>query len=122
METYDALVIGSGHNALVTAAYLARAGRSVLVLERNDRPGGLVRTDELTLPDFKHDVYSAAHPLFLTGPAYADLAAELGERGQPSHRTAIPNLYTVGAATWPGHGVNGGSGYIVAQQLLRQPA
>jgi len=38
--------IGSGHNALVAAAYLARAGRSVLVLERNDRPGGLVRTDE----------------------------------------------------------------------------
>jgi phytoene dehydrogenase-like protein len=40
--------------------------------------------------------------------------------GQPSHRTVIPNLYTVGAATWPGHGVNGGSGYIVAQQLLNQ--
>jgi phytoene dehydrogenase-like protein len=38
---------------------------------------------------------------------------------QPSHRTIIPNLYTLGAATWPGHGINGGSGYIVAQQLLR---
>jgi phytoene dehydrogenase-like protein len=90
METYDALVIGSGHNALVTAAYLARAGRSVLVLERNDRPGGLVRTDELTLPGFKHDVYSAAHPLFLAGPAYADLAAELGERGLRYLNTDMP--------------------------------
>jgi phytoene dehydrogenase-like protein len=39
---------------------------------------------------------------------------------QPSHRTAVPNVYLLGAATWPGHGVNGGSGYIVAQQLLRQ--
>ena len=42
--------------------------------------------------------------------------------GQASHRTAIPNVYMVGAATWPGHGINGGSGYIVAQQLLNQPA
>src|SRR5829696_4579874 len=81
METYDVVVIGSGHNALITAAYLARAGRSVLVLEKNDRPGGLVRTEELTLPGFKHDTYSTAHPLFVTGPAYADLGAELTARG-----------------------------------------
>jgi len=40
--------------------------------------------------------------------------------GQPSHRTAIPNLYMLGAATWPGHGINGGSGYIVGQMLLRE--
>jgi phytoene dehydrogenase-like protein len=39
--------------------------------------------------------------------------------GRPSHRTTVPNLYMVGAATWPGHGVNGASGYIVAQQLLQ---
>lgn len=38
--------------------------------------------------------------------------------GQPSHRTFIPNLYTLGAGTWPGAGVSGGSGYIVARQLL----
>ncbi|WP_207930892.1 NAD(P)/FAD-dependent oxidoreductase [Streptomyces sp. 8K308] len=37
---------------------------------------------------------------------------------QPSHRTFVPNLYTLGAATWPGHGVNGASGYIVARELL----
>jgi phytoene dehydrogenase-like protein len=39
--------------------------------------------------------------------------------GQPGHRTVVPNLYLVGAATWPGHGINGGSGYIVAKQLLQ---
>ena len=39
--------------------------------------------------------------------------------GQPSHQTEIPNLYMLGAATWPGHGINGGSGYIVAQKLLK---
>jgi phytoene dehydrogenase-like protein len=81
METYDAIIIGSGHNALVTAAYLVRAGWSVLVLEKNDRPGGLVRTEALTLPGFQHDVFSSSHPLFLAGPAYAELGAELTERG-----------------------------------------
>jgi phytoene dehydrogenase-like protein len=40
--------------------------------------------------------------------------------GQPSHRTAIDNVYLLGAATWPGHGVNGGSGYIVAKELLAE--
>jgi phytoene dehydrogenase-like protein len=90
MEIYDVVVVGSGHNALITAAYLARAGRSVLVLEKNDRPGGLVRTEELTLPGFKHDVYSAAHPLFVTSQAYADLGSELGERGLRYINTDLP--------------------------------
>lgn len=90
MERYDAVFVGSGHNALITAAYLARAGWSVLVLEKNDRPGGLVRTDELTLPGFKHDTYSAAHPLFLTGAAYADLGAELSARGLEYLNTDLP--------------------------------
>jgi phytoene dehydrogenase-like protein len=90
MREFDAILIGSGHNALVTAAYLARAGWSVLVLERNDRPGGLVRSEELTLPGFKHDVYSAAHPLFITGQAYADLGAELAERGLRYINTDLP--------------------------------
>jgi len=81
MKTYDAVFVGTGHNALVAAAYLARAGWSVLMLERNDRPGGFVRTDELTLPGFRHDTYSAAHPLFVSGPAYAELGPELEARG-----------------------------------------
>ena len=46
MEAYDIITVGSGHNALVAAALLARAGNRVLVLERNDRPGGFVRTGE----------------------------------------------------------------------------
>jgi phytoene dehydrogenase-like protein len=39
----------------------------------------------------------------------------------PSHATPVPNLYMLGAATWPGHGVGGGSGNIVAQKLLSAP-
>src|SRR4051812_38000495 len=81
MDKYDAIIIGSGHNALVTAAYLGKAGWSVLVLEKNDRPGGLVRTEELPLPGFHHDVFSSSHPLFLSGPAFAEFGAELMARG-----------------------------------------
>src|SRR3954465_7271128 len=44
---YDAIIIGAGHNGLVTAAYLARAGRKVLVLERRDVIGGACVTEEL---------------------------------------------------------------------------
>src|SRR5438045_3989334 len=90
METYDAIFVGSGHNALVTAAYLARASWSVLVLEKNDRPGGLVRTEEVTLPGFHHDVYSSAHPLFVLSKAYADLGPELTERGLNYVNTDLP--------------------------------
>ncbi|GAB4205314.1 MAG: NAD(P)/FAD-dependent oxidoreductase [Roseiflexaceae bacterium] len=96
MTSYDAIFIGSGHNALVAAAYLARAGWSVLVLEKNDRPGGLVRTEELTLPGFKHDVYSSAHPLFLTSAAYADLGPELEQRGLRYLNTNLPTGVLMG--------------------------
>ncbi len=89
-NTYDVIMIGSGHNALIAAAYLTRAGRSVLILEKNDRPGGFLRTEELTLPGFKHDVYAAAHPLFLTGPAYADFKDALEARGLRYVNTDLP--------------------------------
>ena len=46
-ERYDAIVIGAGHNGLVTAAYLAKAGLRTLVLERRDRAGGLLVTGEV---------------------------------------------------------------------------
>lgn len=90
MSTYDAVVVGGGHNALVTAACLARAGRSVVVLESNDRVGGFVRTDELTLPGFRHDTYATAMPLFLSGAAWADLGEDLTEAGLEFRNTGKP--------------------------------
>jgi len=59
----DAVVIGAGSNGLVAANHLADAGWSVVVLEAAAQPGGAVRTEELTLPGFQHDVFSAFYPL-----------------------------------------------------------
>src|SRR5687767_9742594 len=60
---YDAIIIGAGHNGLVTAAYLARAGRRVLVLERREVIGGCVVTEELW-PRFKVSTASYVNSLF----------------------------------------------------------
>jgi len=60
---YDAIIIGAGHNGLVTAAYLARAGRTVLVLERRELVGGCVVTEELW-PGFKVSTASYVNSLF----------------------------------------------------------
>lgn len=66
----DALVIGAGPNGLAAAIRLAEAGRSVTVLEARDRPGGAVRTEELTLPGFHHDTFSAVHPAAAASPVF----------------------------------------------------
>jgi phytoene dehydrogenase-like protein len=80
-RTVDAVVIGSGHNGLVAAAYLARAGWRVEVLERNELAGGAVATEELTQPGYRHDTFSSWHPLFHLSAAWAELGPELRERG-----------------------------------------
>ena len=64
--SHDIVAIGSGHNGLVAAAYLAAAGKSVLVLERNAWFGGGVVTTELTGPGFLHDRFSTGH-IFIQG-------------------------------------------------------
>jgi phytoene dehydrogenase-like protein len=62
-ERLDAVVVGSGPNGLSAAVTLARAGLSVRVYERNATVGGGLRTEESTLPGFRHDICSAVHPL-----------------------------------------------------------
>jgi phytoene dehydrogenase-like protein len=86
----DAVFVGSGINSLVGGALLARAGWRVAILERNDWLGGAIRTAELTVPGFRHEVFSSWHPLFVGSAAYAELGEELGRRGVEYLNTDLP--------------------------------
>ncbi|MFC1995730.1 phytoene desaturase family protein [Chloroflexota bacterium] len=68
MEKHEVVVIGGGHNGLIVAAYLAKAGVDVCIIERLDVVGGGVRTEESTLPGFKHDPFSIEHGLIQSNP------------------------------------------------------
>ncbi|HVM34555.1 MAG TPA: NAD(P)/FAD-dependent oxidoreductase [Actinomycetota bacterium] len=72
----DAIVIGAGPNGLVAANILVDRGWSVVVLEEQPQPGGAVKTAELTVPGFKHDVFSAFYPLAKASPAMTALELE----------------------------------------------
>ena len=71
--SYDAVVVGAGPNGLAAGIVLARAGRSVLLLEAAPTVGGGARTAELTLAGFRHDVCSAIHPLACASPFFRSL-------------------------------------------------
>lgn len=90
MPEFDAVIVGSGINSLVAGALLSRKGHKVCILERNDWLGGCIKTSEITLPGFYHDVFSGWHPLFVTSPAYAELADELRIHGLEYVNTPNP--------------------------------
>jgi phytoene dehydrogenase-like protein len=121
-KIYDAIIIGAGHNGLTAALYLARGGWKTLVLERNERIGGAIRSGEVTLPGFIHDLYSTSQNLFLGSPVYQELRADLERHGLRYRTSSVEHLYMVGAATWPGAGTNATSGYLAAQLLLHPHA
>jgi phytoene dehydrogenase-like protein len=75
----DAVVVGGGPNGLTAAALIARAGRSVELVEARDSIGGGCRSAELTLPGVLHDVCSAIHPLGRSSPVFREL--RLDEHG-----------------------------------------
>jgi phytoene dehydrogenase-like protein len=70
---YDAVVVGSGPNGLAAAILLQQNGLSVLLIEGKDTIGGGMRSAELTLPGFIHDICSAIHPLGAASPFFETL-------------------------------------------------
>jgi phytoene dehydrogenase-like protein len=91
-DGFDAVVVGSGPNGLVAAVMMAEAGRRTLLVEAGDTVGGGLRTEELTLPGFRHDICATVLPLALGSPAFR--ALRLGDDevrwAHPSVATAHP--------------------------------
>ncbi|MGH7073259.1 MAG: phytoene desaturase family protein [Stellaceae bacterium] len=92
-ETSDFVAIGSGHNGLVAAAYLAKAGKTVTVLERQGWIGGGVVTRDLTLPGFHHDQHSMAHIFILANPLIKN--DELGLISKYGLKYTFPEMPTI---------------------------
>jgi phytoene dehydrogenase-like protein len=73
LSNYDSIVVGSGPNGLAAAITMQQAGLSVLVLEGKETIGGGLRTAEITLPGFLHDICSAIHPMAAASPYFTTL-------------------------------------------------
>ena len=91
-NNYDAVVVGSGPNGLAAAITMQHAGLSVLLIEAKETIGGGLRTKELTLPGFKHDVCSAIHPMAVCSPFFKQL---------PLHQHGLEYIYPHIAAAHP---------------------
>lgn len=88
---YDIVVMGAGHNGLTAAAYLAKAGKKVLVLERQAWPGGGVVTREINTPGYKHDLHSSCHIMIQGNPMITeDELGLISKYGLDYHYSEVP--------------------------------
>ena len=68
MSNYDIIAMGAGHNGLTVCSYLAKAGKKVLLLERNGYAGGGVATQQILSPGYHHDLHSSVHIMIQANP------------------------------------------------------
>lgn len=90
-HTADVIVAGAGHNSLITACYLAKAGYDVLTLDARPIPGGGASTEELLLPGYKIDSCATGHTLIQTNPLLTK--DELGLLGRYGLKYMSPDPY-----------------------------
>lgn len=101
----DAIVIGSGHNGLVTAVRLAQKGWKVVVVEQAQTPGGAAKTAEVTLPGFKHDLYATNVGLFLNSAFYRENQQAMADTGfvptisDQAYASVFPDDTGIGVST-----------------------
>ena len=81
MDAFDAVVVGAGHNGLAAAIHLLNRGWSVAVIEQAGEPGGAVKTREVTLPGFRHDLCAMNLSLFAGSPFFAAYKDQLTPQG-----------------------------------------
>jgi phytoene dehydrogenase-like protein len=121
-DTVDVVVAGAGHNGLIAAAYLAKAGLRVLVVEARGTVGGDTSTEELVLPGFLHDTCSTAHNLLQSSPLMRDDELHLSRYGleylrpDPVVHMPFPDGSSI---THPGASVSGGPGRNATLVVLK---
>ena len=102
---YDAIVVGSGPNGLAAAISMQQKGLSVLLIEGKDKIGGGLRSTDLTLPGYTHDICSAVHPLAVASPFFETL---------PLNKHGLEYIFpTIDAA----HPLDGGKAAIVKRSI-----
>ncbi len=102
VDTFDAVLIGAGHNTLACALQLARKGWRVGVFEQAATPGGAVKTGEYTLPGFRHDWAAMNLSLFAGSPFFKENAAELIGHGAEFVAVSKPFASAFPDGTWCG--------------------
>lgn len=106
-QVYDYVIAGAGHNSLITAAYLVKAGFSVLVLEGRPTIGGGCKSGSVCLPGFKDDWCSSVHGLLMSNPIIRNNELNLFEHGleylQPDPMMHIPFPDNTSLTMWRDH-------------------
>ena len=97
MAGYDVIAVGAGANGLIAAAYMAKAGKKVLVLERSAWFGGGVATREAVSPGFRHDIHSATHIVIQGNPLIRndEMGSDLEVRSEIIPRVSSPPFSTI---------------------------
>ena len=101
-ETFDAVLIGAGHNTLAAALHLAAQGWRVAVFEQSDQAGGAVKTGDYTLPGFRHDWAAMNLSLFAGSPFFKAYGDELSRHGCAFVPVNRPFASSFADGTWAG--------------------